>query len=279
MKKRAFFPLLTAGLCLASILSGCDDRPKGVLSDSEMESLLTDLILADAIYNSSEGHKLPDSVRNSLSEAVLRLHGVDRATLDSTYSWYGRNLDEYYKLYANVDKRLQKLRKQSGGGTQKVDENDIWALPKHLVLSPSSYGNSFTFKLPGDMLAGGEELRWKMKMNGFSSVNVLLGIDYADGTSSINKREFQGGNVDIAVIADTANQARRIFGYLVTDRKNMPIIVDSIALVKNPYDSLSYSSFNSQKLITPPAKRKTMENKDSAENTVHKSGMIIDNGQ
>ncbi len=253
------FLILICGL----ILTGCDKRPKGVLSDSEMESLMTDLMLAEAVENSSEGRKLPDSVRNSLGEAVLRRHGVDRATLDSTFAWYGRNLDDYYKLYSRIDKRLTKMRKESGGSEQSQNQNDIWTLPKHLVLSPSGFGNSFTFKMPGEVLSGGEELHWKMKMNGFSAVNVLLGVDYTDGTSSVTKREYQGGNVDISIIADTARQTKRIFGYLTADRKNMPIIADSIALIKNPFDSITYAGFVYQKLITPPAKRKIIEITDT----------------
>lgn len=241
-------------ITLLTLCGGCDKRPKGVLSDSEMESLMTDLLLAEAYSKSADARDLPDSVRNRLGEAVLKEHGVDQATLDSTYAWYSRNLDDYFKLYSRVDKNLQQRRQKVGGSASDEIENDIWTLPRHLVLSPNGYGNSLTFTLPGDVLTGGEQLRWRLRMNGTSSINVLLGIDYEDGTSSIIRREFQGGKVDVSLVADTAHNARRIFGFISASKRDMPIFVDSISLAKNPFDSVFYASVVTQRRLTPPAK-------------------------
>lgn len=247
-------------ICLSGIIAigilfaGCEKRPEGVLSDSEMEDLMTDLALAEAYSQSGEYMKLPDSVRSRLGEAVLKKHGVDRATLDSTYSWYARNLEDYYRIYDRVDRRLEKLRRKAGVNLSNEIENNIWNLPDHFMLSPTGYGNALTFRIPGENVAGGEQLRWKMKMYGSSSVDILLGIDYADGTSSVVRREFQGGNIDVTLITDTALKAKSIYGFLQANRKDMPLWVDSISLAKNPYDSLQYNNIHTQRKIYPPRK-------------------------
>lgn len=94
--------ILVAILGGVLIFPGCHRHPEGILSDSEMEELMVDLILAEAYGQNSASSELPDSVRSKLGEGVLIRHGIDQQTLDSTYSWYARNLDDYYKLYARV---------------------------------------------------------------------------------------------------------------------------------------------------------------------------------
>lgn len=279
----------SAGLIFAAIIiimilaSGCDKRPEGVLSESEMENLLTDLFIAEAYEQSPEASKLPDSIRNNLGDAVLKQHGVDRAILDSTYSWYSRNLDDYFRLYAKVEKRLDKMRKKAGGATNSGDDelkNDIWSLPKNLQLSPSAYGNSFTFSIPGDILTGGEQLIWKLHSKGQTNLDVLVGIDYIDGTSSLSRREFQDGRIDITVVADTTLKAKRIFGAIIAERRAMPIWLDSISLIKNPYDSLVYSNKGAQKKLTPPRKRVDKDKSDSISSADSKnSGASSESGK
>ncbi|MDE6273340.1 MAG: DUF4296 domain-containing protein [Muribaculaceae bacterium] len=241
-------------LSIILLIGGCKKRPQGVISDSQMESLMTDLLLMEAYANSPEAHNLPDSVKQTLGEAVLKAHGVDRAQLDSTYSWYARNVGDYYRIYEKVERNLAKQRKKAGIKVSDDDQNNIWTLPRHLMLSPLACGNSLTFNLPGETMSGGELLRWKMKMNSASSVDVLIGIDYTDGTGSINRREFQGGNIDMTIIADTALTPRRIYGFISASRRDLPLWIDSISLSKNPYDSITYSGITYQRKINPTAR-------------------------
>ncbi|MDE5957639.1 MAG: DUF4296 domain-containing protein, partial [Muribaculaceae bacterium] len=62
------------------IAGACDRRPDGVLSEREMESLMTDMVLADAYAQTPEGRGMPDSVRRHLGESVMKAHVVDYAT-------------------------------------------------------------------------------------------------------------------------------------------------------------------------------------------------------
>ncbi len=243
-------------LCFLLIIGGCRKRPKGVLSDSQMESLMTDLLIAESYSRTEEARRLPDSVRDNLGEAVLKAHGVDRAQLDSTYAWYARNIGDYYRMYEKVERNLAKQKKKAGNSAGENNENNIWTLPRYLMLSPMANGNALTFNLPGETLTGGEQLRWKMKMNSAASVDVLIGIDYDNGMGAVARKEFQGGSIDMTIIADTALKPSRIYGFVSASRRDLPVWIDSISLSKLPFDSVAYSSISYQRKIYPPVRTK-----------------------
>lgn len=250
MKKSAFLIFM-----VVLILSGCDKRPDNVLSDSEMADLMTDLILAEAMEQHSMAN-LNDSLRATLGERILVQHGVNRATLDSTISWYSRNVDDYYRLYAKVDKRLKKMKKGVGAGeVESEQENDVWELPRYVQFSKTGVGDAFTFQLPGGIVEKGEELKWKMYVGPNASFDLLLGIDYEDGTSSFTRKEFSNGRHELSVIADTALKISRVYGFIWVERRMMPAWVDSISLIKLPFDSIAYQEAAYKKRITPPVKK------------------------
>lgn len=247
------------------LLSGCDKRPDNVLSDSEMVDLMTDLLLADAIEQSVSIGEIPDSVRRNLGESILKQHGVERATLDSTFSWYSRNLDDYYRLYAKVDKRLKKMKKSVNSGASETQiENNIWELPPYLRFSKYGAGDLITFTLPGETVGKGEELKWRMRFESGTSADIMIGIDYADGTSSYTRREVSGGKIELSVIADTVSSPIRVYGFIWPDRRNMPVAVDSISLVRLPYDSIAFDNARFKRKILPPIKKEIKIDKDSA---------------
>lgn len=256
MCRRALRRAIAWVVPVAGMLVGCSDRPDGVLSDSEMESLMTDLLLADAYNQTGNARQLPDSVRATLGEAVLRRHGVDHATLDSTYAWYARNLDDYYKLYDRVERRVAKSRAKvspTGGGDV---ENDIWNLPKLVMFSPAARGNSLVFSLPGTSIAKGDRLEWKMHLSSDTEGDVMLGVDYTDGTSSVSRIEIAGKrSASLQVIADTSRTPSRVYGSIIVEARQLPVWADSISLAHQPYDSVAYLGFRMQRLLTPPAKR------------------------
>lgn len=247
--KRVIYGVL--GFILLLQLVSCDKRPDGVLSEKQMESLLTDMMLADALEQSSAGRELPDSVRKSIGESVMKAHGVDYATLDSTYGWYARNLDDYYKLYSKVEKKLQSQKLKVSGKTQSSAQelqNDIWQVPKHLLFSRLGLGDSFVFEIPGDAMEKGERLEWKMHINNGHQSRLLLGLDYEDGTTSVIEREYRGDrNLLLRLVSDTARNVSRIYGVMTVSRNEMPVYVDSISLLKQPFDSVEYRNAWSQR--------------------------------
>lgn len=241
-------------ICLAA---SCNKRPDYVLSDSEMEDLMTDLILADAYEQTASSRNLPDSIRLTLSDAIMAKHGVDQQTLDSTFSWYSRNLDDYYRIYTRIDKRLAKMnRKVRGSRGEDMNLNDIWQLPKAIQMSPNSLSGAFVFEIPGEAIGKGEKLEWYFRLNNEVKADVALGVDYTNGSTALSRREITGNkNVSLNLIVDTLLMPRRIFGLLRVSRRDMPVWLDSIRLTKTPYDSTAYESFRNSRFMMPPKRR------------------------
>lgn len=272
--RQQIFITTTIILMTSLLFSGCRKRPDYVLSDSDMESLLVDLILADAYEQSGASAQLPDSIRRNLAQSILLQHGVDRQTLDSTYAWYGRNLDDYEKLYERIDKRLMAMARKSGGNVQKgVVENDIWTLPKHLIFSPIASNEAFVFQLPAGEIQKGESLEWKFFLSSAADADMSIGVDYEDGTSSVTTTSTRGDRrISIKILSDTARQVKRVFGSLKVPRSQMPLWIDSIALLKQPFDSITYLQFRSQRLIHGPKKRPKKADNDSISSSEEAAG-------
>ncbi|MDE7081580.1 MAG: DUF4296 domain-containing protein [Muribaculaceae bacterium] len=241
------------------LLAGCDRRPDGVLSDSEMESLMTDMILADAYRQTAAGRAMPDSVSLHLGESVMKAHGVSYAELDSTYAWYARNLDDYYKLYGRVQKRVAARRDRIAGNVMRAEgqlANDIWSLPQHLTFSPMVASDAFVFELGGDAVNAGERLEWKMHLSGYDETSLLLGVDYSDGAVSVMERTFRNDRKpSLSLVTDTSRTVSRIFGVLTVGRRSMPVYADSIRLLKQPFDSTAYRNAWSQRRYRGPVSK------------------------
>lgn len=255
---------LFVALALAALLAAsCSRRPKGILSEKEMVALLTDITVAETYQQGAMGYALPDSIRYNLGEIVLRDHDVDRAVFDSTLAWYGRNLDEYVLLYQKVDKNLQKrIRNESGGLAVDVEEDNIWNMERHYWFTPLSDDRAVIFEIPGETMAKGERLQWSAYIASSPNTDMLLGIDYKDGSSTYLKRTFRGERkLMLELLSDTSRIVSRIFGTLHVDRAALPAWADSIKLLKLPFDSANYHNMSLQKNYYGPRKRTAGDDK------------------
>lgn len=245
-------------------LGSCEKRPDGVLSEGEMVDLLTDLQLAEAYYSTS-----PTGARNTdrrmLEESVLKKHGVTRAQLDATLAYYGRNIDDYTKLYTKVEK---KLRAQSGaGGSESVQSaDDIWPYGRHAVIMPNQMSNGITFSIPAENIKPGNILELGMNLTSADGVEIMLGVEYEDGTSSLFRKTASGNkSLKVSLQTDSVMTAKRIFGVMTAPTRSMPLWTDSIRLTKSEFDSGEYSKINMQHTVRKPLTKKEKEKRESIE--------------
>lgn len=248
-------------VCLIALSVSCSHRPKDILSEGKMIDLLVDMTLAESMGNGSGVHELPDSIRWHLREIVLKQHGVKQEELDSTLAWYGRNLDDYVALYAEVDKRLQKrIKKESGSAPVELTADNMWPLSPHYWFSPMSDDGTLVFEMPAEGLTKGESLEWSMKFNSTPNIDLLLGVDYDNGVSTYLKRSFRGDRrLNLTLLTDTAFTPRRIYGMIHVERGGVPAWVDSIRLVTLPFDSTATLPW-SQKHLYPPVRKAVTNN-------------------
>ena len=252
MKSYRLVNALLTVLALVTGLSSCNKRPAGVLKEKEMVDLLTDMQLAEAYYNTQS----PGSERISrkeLTDAVLRKHGVTSEELDSTLAYYGKNIDDYYLLYDKVEKNL---RKTSASSSEEVTSNeaDIWPYAKFAALLPGQTSDGITFSAPADGIEPGDRLEWKMRLSTMTEGMMMLGVEYANGTSTVNSRNItRGSDYQLTLQTDTGRIITRVFGILTVAEDSRPLWADSIRLVRTEFDSLTYSRNYSQRRLYRPA--------------------------
>ena len=240
--------LFWATVLLALLLAvGCRRAPSEVLSEDEMVSLLCDMLIAESYDQDPSVSRLPDSVRRRLGDAVLAAHDVDKVRFDSTLAWYGRNLDEYQALYAKVDKRLAKMLKERDVNVNREDEENLWTNQRHYWLTAETGDRSIIFVRQAEDIPRGSLLEWSMSMAAAPNADVLFGAEYTDGTSTMLRRTFRGDRKpQLTLATDTGRRLKRIFTTIHVDMMARPVWIDSLRLVKNPYDSTRYSLLNAQ---------------------------------
>jgi hypothetical protein len=81
--------------------------PAGVLSEKEMETVLTDMLKAEAWLGLESAAYRNDTVKVKAYEAVFRKHNISQAVYDSSLVWYGRNIDTYMRIYERVTAGLE----------------------------------------------------------------------------------------------------------------------------------------------------------------------------
>ena len=250
-----FFTLVS--LFLMTLLPACIERPDGMLSEDETVDLLTDMQLAEAYLN-QVGPSMSDSARRAMAEGVLLRHGVTKDQLDKTLAYYGKNADEYVALFDKVNKRIDSRRNRLTGkiSNESKAENNIWPYSPFALFSRNGSSDGIVFSLDGEAMDPGEQLEWKLRMNNNGQADALLGVEYIDGSSTYVKRSIGGNrNVKIDLQSDTGKIIKRVFGYFNVNRSVLPLWVDSISLMRMPFDSLNYSKGRGQSRYYGPRNR------------------------
>ncbi len=237
--KKSLIPI--ALLTLAGICS-CHRNPE-VIPEKKLVNLLADMEIAEA-YSRQPGSQFP---RDSIGLSVLRHYGVSPQQLDSTLGWYGRNMDDYARLYAKIDERLEARLREISNLNERVNsegQRDIWNHSRFLMISPQQIGDGYVFSQLQPELAPGERVEWKMRVQGNAGIEMLLGVEYDDGESKYSTQNISSGlRKGLMIQTDTARTVRRLFGSLYLKggpQSDMRLLIDSIALVVTPIDSNEY---------------------------------------
>lgn len=255
MRKSRYWILLSVGLILLG--GSCSRRPKEVLGEKEMISLMADLQLAEAYSNTHVVFEDGEIGKNAIIEGVLAAHGVTYEQLDTTLGWYGKNLDDFVELYAKVDRELLKRRKKLMKDSEPMlasSGSDLWPYSQNGAIIPLSLSDGWVMSLPDPDISNGDKLIWSMRLGENVDLDGQLGVEYSDGSgeSTIMNRG-RHNRFEMTLQTDTGKIVSRLYAVLrVKDRRSLPLFVDSIKLEKLPYDSLEYNNSRSQKRYSAP---------------------------
>ncbi len=253
--------------------AGCSDRPKGILSEDKMVEVMADIQIAEAYERNGDANGyLQGQNRELLGRGILLEHGVSVEEMDSTLAWYGRNMDEYSKLYKKIDEELnnRQVRYARAAGESGNDGShaDLWPYSRHFVIDQKSLTNGIIANIPVTEVALGDKLTWKMLVDGASTRILTLGVDYENGTSEISKITNNGFDkwVELSLQTDSTLAVNRIFAVADFSNPIRRIIVDSIQLIHYPLNHEGYGKHGFQRTV-PPAGRKIILPPDTSTNS------------
>ncbi|MCL1942170.1 MAG: DUF4296 domain-containing protein [Candidatus Azobacteroides sp.] len=129
---RKLFQILSVFLLFSMIFS-CTRNPYRVIGKGDMEDLLVDVYISEALVQNNQSLFNPPEKKEALYRSVLEKHGVTRKRFDTSLYWYGQHYDIYSKICNKVTDRLknekitfEKMASASRLPKQKGDTVNIW---------------------------------------------------------------------------------------------------------------------------------------------------------
>ena len=132
--------------------------PGDAIQPDDMEDLLYDYYVAQGInsdYSQGTDYRLQYNYG-----LVFKKYGVTEAQFDSSMVYYYNHLEDLYKIYERVQKRLSEDALKLGASSSEVerymthslsgDTADIWTARRHQILFPQSPYNIYQFSLKAD---------------------------------------------------------------------------------------------------------------------------------
>ena len=101
MRKTLFF--FIAAFVVAFLTVSCDDN-KHIISSGEMEEILYDYHLADAMAQQAKGGYAQNAV--AYRAAVLKKYDVSQSDFDSSMVYYMRHTDQLHTMYQHISDRM-----------------------------------------------------------------------------------------------------------------------------------------------------------------------------
>lgn len=102
------------GLILIVFLASCQsvdevEKPKVLLSKSEMKALVYDMVLLDAASGSNE--KRLEELDIDMLEFLSKKYKIDSSDLQQNMLYYNMSFDDNYEIYEKVKDSIEKLEK------------------------------------------------------------------------------------------------------------------------------------------------------------------------
>lgn len=227
------------------LLSGCKKTPEYVLDREEMAQLLADIHMAEAVIDFNYSDFPSDSTRKLLKQSVYEAHGVTAEQVDTSFVWYGNNIEEYIKVYDRTIEILHQRQSDfvSANSAQIAIAGDsvaVWRGPERIMVSEDMPSRIVTFSVsPDSTWKAGDIYTLQYKpINGQSEVTARLLVDYAGGlTQYVNRSNSMRFPNRLQIQVDSTETPLRVYGYLAfKPEKNIRFEIDSISLTRQRKD-------------------------------------------
>lgn len=143
------------------LLTACKPTvPEEYIQPGDMEDLLYDYHLAQAMARQSTGGEEAEYNRMKYFTAVLKKHNVTQADFDSSLVYYYSHMERLKDIYMNVNERLEDDAKMLGASVGEInrysqysttgDTANIWKERVDVLLMPCPMMNRFEFTVKID---------------------------------------------------------------------------------------------------------------------------------
>lgn len=189
--KHRFIFLITIILIF---LSACSNRPKGVMSKSEMRTFLTDLHLLEGTLTTR--YELNDREKAYYYQVLFEKHHVTKAEFDSSIVYYTKNPKVFERIYSKVNKNLDNLKMDVESGKYlpvipdsikfKPENINIWTRNIAFKYPKDTVKNNLTFTIIDNQLLTKDLYTFSYRMIAYTKDSLqtaytTLRIHYADG--------------------------------------------------------------------------------------------------
>ena len=240
---------------LLAIVSCTPSVPGRYIQPDEMESILYDYHIADAMYQSDDGKATTMIVYKA---AILKKHGVSEADFDSSMVYYTRHTRLLQKIYESLSTRLSKEAMALGATATEInqhglnsangDTTNVWKGEQSMVFSPYRPFNlsSFTLKTDTAYKAGDKLLlnfdTQFIYQDGSREAVAMLSVKFNnDSISSQNVFISTANHYTLQISDDKHVGIKEIKGYFILNNGNSSdmysttfklMIISNISLIR-----------------------------------------------
>lgn len=212
-------------IVLLTLIVACGARvEKGVLKPEEMENLLFDYHLAQALAKGSG-----DSVNFKTQlyiNSVYKKYNINESDFNHSMEWYTRNSEELFKIYKRIDERyalavsMNKMPHNPYVNMTAVgDTMNIWNGRNFYLLS-SNWENRLEFELITDSLvADGDRIMWQFDTHWYykdgqkSAIALLAAVYENDSIATVMQSLYSTGKQEIYLNIRKKN-VKMLYGFI-----------------------------------------------------------------
>jgi len=244
------------GILILLAVVSCDSTPDHVIPPEKMARLLADIHIGESVIDANRNQYANDSLKKELKQSVFCKHNVTAQQVDTSFVWYGHNIEKYIEVYDRVIEIIEDDManiKVTDGVQLAVagDSADAWSGTRYRILDKSMVSNIISFAIDkDDNWEKGDIYEWRMKrISGETPLISTIAVDYADGTSEyINASKPKEGWQEIILCTDSSKTPMRVYGIAqVNLRDNERVYVDSISLIRTRFNKEKYMRRYNQK--------------------------------
>ena len=250
------------GILLLAVFAGCEKRPEGLLSRSEMTDFLYDLHKLDGTLMANGFGQAEDRENVYYYNSLLKKYGITQAQFDSSVVWYTAHPKTYEKIYIEVLDRLNKLEADVEKGVYlPVDSaalrnsfREMWPKKSNFTFTTDSTPDKVSFSIIDSQLRWNDRYtlrllqRLSSEKDSLLQKRVVFRIHYAGGiTDSISamvKPDSVLRRYTLMLRAKRQLPIEKISGELLSDTsmsKKYFAKIDSISFMRH-YDQLAQDS-------------------------------------